>query len=81
MTRYDGSEEGGVLMNDILKMEPHIILSLINTKLRDGDGDLDRLCDLYAVERRDLELLLQGIGYRYDEASGRFAAIILPTER
>lgn len=52
--------------------DPVILLSYINTQLRDFYSDLKALCENMEIDRRDLESKLKGIGYTYDEGSNRF---------
>lgn len=62
-------------MDDILKMEPELVLSLVNTRLRDGDGDIDHVCEILGVERGEIEHLLAGIGFRFDRLRHRFIPV------
>lgn len=56
-------ESGGMWM---LPKDPFILLSYVNTKLRDGDLDLNDLCEELGIAREELEQKLAGIGYIYD---------------
>ena len=56
----------------MLPQDPFILLSYINTRLRDGDLDLDGLCEEYALDRQELITRLAGIGYHYDEKRNCF---------
>lgn len=49
-----------------------MLLSFINTKLRDGFSSLDELCEELDVSRGDIEAKLGALGYVYDEKSNRF---------
>jgi len=55
-------------------MDPYIVLSLANMKLRNFYSDLDMLCDDVGVERRALEDKLQMIGYHYERKGNHFVA-------
>lgn len=55
-----------------LPEDPVILLSFINTKLRDFYSDLDELCEDMNIDRDQLERLLKGIDYTYDESGNRF---------
>lgn len=59
-------------MSSLLKMDPHVVLSLFNTKLRDGKKDLEGLCEELAVERPLLDQMLSRIGYVYDADQKRY---------
>lgn len=59
---------GGILLlftaMDLPK-DPFILLSYINTKLRDEYDSLDTLCSDLGVERAALEATLAGAGFKY----------------
>jgi len=59
------------MMGQIPK-DPVILLSYINTRLRDCYPDLEALCEDMELDRRELESKLKGIDYTYDEGSNRF---------
>ncbi len=52
--------------------DPYILLSWVNTKLRDQYPSLDDLCDGEDVDRSELAARLAAAGYTYDEAQNRF---------
>lgn len=52
--------------------EPNIMLSFVNTKLRDFYVNLEAMCEDLELERTEIEKQLKGIGYTYDEKSNRF---------
>lgn len=49
-----------------------ILLSFINTKLRDFYKDLDELCEDLNVEKSELTEKLDAIDCKYDEKLNRF---------
>ena len=55
-----------------LPQDPVILLSYINTQLRDQYASLDDLCLSLVVERRDVEEKLAAIHYHYDEERRSF---------
>ena len=55
-----------------LTMDPNILLSLVNMKLRDQFLDLDDLCSYYDIARKDLEETLGKVGYKYSEDNRQF---------
>ena len=55
-----------------LPKDPHILLSYINTKLRDEYDTLEDLCDSLNIERTQLLSSLSIIDYRYDVERNRF---------
>ena len=52
--------------------DPVILLSYVNTKLRDDYPTLDALCDDLETDRAALEATLHAIGYDYDTQQNRF---------
>ena len=56
----------------MLPNDPMILLSYINTKLRDYYRTLDLLCDDLNVNREELEQKLSAVDYRYDSKLNRF---------
>ncbi len=55
-----------------LPNDPLLLMSVVNTKLRDFYPTLDALCDDLNENRAALEAKLAAIGYVYDEAGNRF---------
>ncbi len=52
--------------------DPMILLSYINTKLRDFYPDLDALCDDLEIDRSALVEKLKSIDYEYSKELNRF---------
>lgn len=52
--------------------DPAILLSFINTKLRDDFPDLGELCSSLCIPREDIENKLAAIGYAYDPEKNCF---------
>ena len=59
-------------IKNMLPNDPMILLSYINTKLRDYYSTLDLLCDDLNVNREELEQKLSAVDYRYDSKLNRF---------
>lgn len=55
-----------------LPKDPVMLLSVVNTRLRDYYRDLDALCDDMQVEKNDILNVLKGIDYEYDESRRQF---------
>lgn len=53
-------------------MDPIILLSYINTQLRDNYPSLDELCAAMGLDKNDLIKKLAGVNYTYDERANRF---------
>lgn len=56
----------------MLPQDPNILLSYINTKLRDNYPSLDALCDDLDEDKTALTEKLAGAGYVYDAGQNRF---------
>lgn len=56
----------------MLPNDPIILLSVVNTKLRDCYSSLDDLCDDLGENREEIESKLKAVGFEYDEASNSF---------
>lgn len=56
----------------MLPQDPFILLSVVNTKLRDEYADLDDLCASLGEERSDIEKRLSDAGFAYDADTNQF---------
>ena len=56
----------------MLPKDPMILLSYLNTHLRDDYPTLDALCEDLDVSRTDLEDKLKADGFVYDKRQNRF---------
>lgn len=56
----------------MLPQDPMMLLSVVNTKLRDEYASLRELCEDMDVDMEALTAKLAGIGYEYDEKTNRF---------
>lgn len=52
--------------------DPNILLSVINTKLRDFYSSLDELCDKEDESKEEIIKILQKIGCNYDKTTNQF---------
>lgn len=55
-----------------LPNDPIMLLSVINTKLRDEYKDLDTLCDDIDIKRDEIVNKLSAIDYEYDSSLNKF---------
>ncbi|MBR5422819.1 MAG: DUF4250 domain-containing protein [Clostridia bacterium] len=55
-----------------LPNDPLLLMSVLNTKLRDYYSSLDALCDDLNENCAELEAKLAAIGYRYDDRRNQF---------
>jgi len=56
----------------MLPKDPVILLSVVNTKLRDFYSSLDALCDDLQVEKSEIEATIAKIGYHYNQERNQF---------
>ncbi len=56
----------------MLPQDPNILLSFVNTKLRDGAFSLEELCSEWDTSAEEVKSILKGIGYCYDEERRAF---------
>ena len=56
----------------MIPQDPVILMSFVNTKLRDEYPDLDELCASLGEDRAELENKLAAIGYTYDPQQNQF---------
>ena len=59
----------------MIPQDPIILLSYVNTQLRDNFSSLDKLAeglDLGEDEVKDIVAKLEGVGYKYDEEVNQF---------
>ena len=56
----------------MLPKDPMILLSVVNTRLRDEYDSLDALCADLEEDRAALEQTLMAAGFTYDEKQNRF---------
>ncbi|MGI6767809.1 MAG: DUF4250 domain-containing protein [Bacilli bacterium] len=59
-----------------LLMDSYILLSIVNTKLRDYYSSLGILCEEMGINRQKLENKLALVGYQYHEESNQFISTI-----
>lgn len=56
----------------MILQDPFILLSWINTQLRDRYDTLDALCEEEGVKKAELTAKLSALGYLYDPEQNRF---------
>ena len=56
----------------LLKMDPNILVSTINMKLRDFYSDLDSYCEDMDISREIVEEKLKNAGYEYQSDINQF---------
>jgi hypothetical protein len=61
-----------MLKNETIPRDPMILLSFINTKLRDQYNSLESLCDDMELDENDLKNILKAIDYSYNQELNKF---------
>lgn len=56
----------------MLSTNPMILLSIVNTKLRDMYSSLEELCEDLDEDKEEIVRILGNAGYTYDERENRF---------
>lgn len=52
--------------------DPYILLSYVNTQLRDHFPSLERLCDNLDESVEEITSILEAAGFRYDAGTNQF---------
>ncbi|RFM20417.1 DUF4250 domain-containing protein [Clostridium botulinum] len=56
-------------------MNPYILLSLVNTKLRDEFENLKDFCKTYDLKEDEIIIKMKTIDYKYDSEINQFTSI------
>lgn len=56
----------------MLPQDPMILLSFVNTKLRDEFSSLEALCERYNADPEELMATLAQVGFTYDHVQNQF---------
>lgn len=59
----------------MIPQDPNILLSYVNTKLRDEYSSLASLCDGLDADESGLAQKLAALGYAYDPEANQFRAV------
>lgn len=59
----------------MLPQDPYILVSFLNTELRDRFDSLEELCQFHQAQPPELLDRLERIGFRYDPAQKRFRRV------
>lgn len=59
-------------MDGRLPKDPVMLLSYVNTQLRDHYASLQEFCKSLDIEEQELRSVLAGISYEYDAKSNQF---------
>jgi len=61
-------------LTNFTAMDPHLLLGLVNTALRNDADDLADLVATHDIEEHALRAKLRAVGYEYDPVSRQFRA-------
>lgn len=56
------------------RMDPYVVLSICNMKLRNYFSSLEALCEDENIDPKTVEAMLQAIGYTYNPQHNQFIA-------
>ncbi len=62
-------------VDPMIPQDPNILLSYVNTKLRDEYSSLDALCDDLNGDQAELTKAMAGLGYAYDHETNQFKPV------
>jgi hypothetical protein len=54
------------------QLDPHLLVGLLNTELRNQADSLDDLCRTHDIDAAALSARLESIGYQYQEEQNQF---------
>ncbi|MBU5314664.1 DUF4250 domain-containing protein [Clostridium bornimense] len=61
--------------NKLKTMDPFMLLSIVNMKLRDFYSNLDSYCDDIGIDKELLKERLLTVGYKYEEETNNFVSL------
>ena len=61
--------------NKLKTMDPFMLLSIVNMKLRDFYSNLDDYCEDVGIDKELLKERLLPVGYKYEEETNSFVSI------
>ena len=64
-------QKGGGIMASVPK-DPVMLLSYINTQLRDNYPDMEELCSALLLSKEEVDKTLSSIGYVYDQEKNKY---------
>ena len=68
----DGIEWRIEMSNGSIPKDPVMLLSYVNTQLRDFYPDIEEMCKSLDIDREELENKLAAIDYKYDGSMNKF---------
>ena len=61
--------------NKLKTMDPFMLLSIVNMKLRDFYSNLDDYCEDVGIDKELLKERLLTVGYKYEEETNSFVSL------
>lgn len=61
-----------MLFNDIESMDPNILLSIVNMKLRNESRNFEEFCSYYNLDPKKIQNKLEKIDYKYEKDTNQF---------
>ena len=63
---------GPMKLSSFETMDPHLLVGLVNTELRNHSSSLDDLCKTHGIDEKSLQEALAAAGYHFNEEAGQF---------
>lgn len=71
-TRFELIDRPGMNLKSFETMDPHLLVGLVNTELRNNASSLDDLCKTHGLDEKSLTERLASAGYHFSEEVGQF---------
>jgi len=74
---YNFYLDGDIIMDreKLLVMDPYMLLSVVNMKLRNEFNSLQDFCNNYEIDIEKIKSKLKSVGYEYTESINQFTAV------
>ena len=59
-------------LSSFASMDPHLLVGLVNTELRNNSSSLDDLCKTHGIDEKGLREALAAADYHFNEETGQF---------
>ncbi len=66
------NRRGAIMAIENMPRDPMMLLSFVNTSLRDKGIDLEELCKSFSVDPKEIEERLDKLGYTYNNELNKF---------
>jgi len=71
-TRFSLIPRSGMKLKTFATMDPHLLVGLVNTELRNNASSLEDLCKTHDLSQEELVARLAGADYHFSEEAGQF---------